>query len=386
MITIVVCIGGWLCGWWLFGRPRRVDPTTRTDRGAGPDRERPLSGCAVVIPARDEATVIGALLDDLAGSVAQGLRVIVVDDHSSDATAEVAAAFDGVEVVTAGELPAGWTGKCWACHRGVQHLEQHPAPGVAPRDRALQTLVFLDADVRLDPGVLASLVQRRDEQGGLVSVQPWHATVRPVEQLSALFNLLAVMGTAMGSRHGGTGAFGPVLVTTPEDYRRAGGHAAVHSEVVEDLALAQSYRRAGLDVSLLLGGPELRFRMYPTGLAALVEGWTKNFATGAAATERRRLAGTVLWIAALGSAMVVAVQALAGERPLWLGLGIYLAFVAQLWVMLRRVGRFGPLTALAAPVLLVAFLAVFARSVWLSVVRRRVQWRGRSIPVGSRRS
>jgi 4,4'-diaponeurosporenoate glycosyltransferase len=375
MITIVVCIGGWLCGWWLFGRPRRVVPSTtqaRSDAGA------PLATCVVVIPARDEALVLGGLLGDLAGSVADGLRVIVVDDHSSDGTAELAAGFDGVEVVSAGELPAGWTGKCWACHRGVQHLEQHGGPDP-------ETLVFLDADVRLDPGVLASLVRRRAEQGGLVSVQPWHATVRPVEQLSALFNLLAVMGTAMGSRHAATGAFGPVLVTTPEDYRRSGGHAAVHSEVVEDMALAQSYRRAGLDVTLLLGGPELRFRMYPTGLAALVEGWTKNFATGAAATERRRLAGSVLWIAALGSAVVVAAQALAGARPLWLGLGIYLAFVVQLWSMLRRVGRFGPLTALAAPVLLLTFLAVFARSVWLSVVRRRVQWRGRSIPVGSRR-
>ena len=397
MITILLCVSGWLCGWWLFGAPRRVptppptrDVSLRNPGGApGPG---PLAGCTVVIPARDEARQIGGLLADLEPAVDQGLRVVVDDDHSEDDTARVVGGFAGVELVRAGDLPAGWTGKCWACHTGVVHAARQPRPdraGVDEPDVAHATspsLVFLDADVRLETAALTSLLALREVRGGLVSVQPWHATEGAVEQLSALFNLVAVMGTGMGAPAGeGTGAFGPVLVTTPEDYARVGGHAAVHSEVVEDLALAASYRNAGLAVELLLGGPELRFRMYPGGLRSLVEGWTKNFASGAAATARRRLLGTVVWIAALGSSFLLAAQSVLGDRPLWLGPAFYALFVAQLWLMLRRVGRFGPLTALAAPVLLLAFFTVFARSVWLTRIRHQVHWRGRSIAVGSRR-
>ncbi|MHB1138462.1 MAG: glycosyltransferase family 2 protein, partial [Microthrixaceae bacterium] len=375
------CVSGWPCGWWLFGTPRPV-PVARSGSFPG---EGHLEDCTVVIPARDEGARIGALLADLGPAIARGLRVVVVDDHSGDDTALVAGRVAGVEVVQAAELPAGWTGKCWACHTGVLHAARNPRPEVEVESSGFRSLVFLDADVRMDPPVLPSLVRHQRLQGGLVSVQPWHATVRPLEQLSALFNLLAVMGTGMGAAHGSTGAFGPVMVTTPEDYERVGGHAAVHSEVVEDLALAASYRTAGLPVELLLGGAELRFRMYPTGLRALVEGWTKNFASGAAATARWRLVGTVLWIAAVGSSFVLAAESVAGARALWLGLVAYTLVVGQLWLMLRRVGRFGLLTAAATPVLLVAFLFVFARSVWLTRVRRRVRWRGRSIAVGARR-
>jgi 4,4'-diaponeurosporenoate glycosyltransferase len=324
----------------------------------------------VVIPARDEALSIGGLLDDLLARSPPVDRIVVVDDHSTDATASIAAARPGVEVVAAPDLPAGWAGKCWACHTGAGAVEEG-------------TLAFADADVRLDPDALGRVVAHRDAVGGLVSVQPWHVTERPYEQASAMFNVIAIMGSAAGSPGAvPSAAFGPLMVTSATDYRSVGGHAAVRDQVAEDLALGRRYRDAGLGTHLLVGRGAVRFRMYPGGLRQVLEGWTKNFAMGAGATRLLRLLAVVAWIAALGTALVMVVDGLRGAAPLLPGLIAYAAMVGQLVVLFRAVGRFGPVSALVYPVHLCVFLAVFVRSLWSTHVRRSVRWRGRVIPVG----
>jgi 4,4'-diaponeurosporenoate glycosyltransferase len=161
-----------------------------------------------------------------------------------------------------------------------------------------------------------------------------------------------------------------------------GGHAAVRDQVAEDLALGRRYHDAGLGSHLLVGGRAVRFRMYPGGPRRLVEGWTKNFATGAGSTRLLRLLAVVAWIAALGTGALLLVDGLRGERPLAVGVAAFVAMVAQVAVLFRSVGRFGPLSAALYPVHLVVFVAVFVRSLWSTHVRREVRWRGRSIPVG----
>lgn len=374
-VTYWVCVAGWLAGWWALGRPR---PLTGSTDAALADAAPSDAGTTVIIPARNEAASLGGVLGDLTRS-ARRPRVIVVDDDSEDDTAAIARRVPEVELVESGQLPTGWAGKCWACDRGVAASAVSPSAG--ERD---DLLIFLDADVRLEPDALGRLVDVHARTGGLVSVQPWHDTERPYEQLSALFNVIALMGTGAGSGEP-SGAFGPVLVTTRDDYRSIGGHAAVRDQVVEDLALAGRYRERSLPVTVFTGGDLIRFRMYPTGVGDLVEGWTKNFALGAGATSLPRLLAIVLWITAMGSAAVAVVDAARGRTSVALALIAYAAVVAQLTVMFRRVGRFGPLTALAYPVLLVVFVGVFVRSLWRTHVRRSVAWRGRSIATTSRR-
>lgn len=380
-VTVVVCVLGWIAGWFALGRVRTVDTLRRDGDGHAP--RTGLSGVHVIIPARDEAHQIGRLLDELCDPDDPSPRpqqIVVVDDHSTDGTASVATAHDGVQVVESPALPEGWTGKSWACATGVQHVV---AQGAGPDD----VLVFLDADVRIGRAALAAIVTRRDERGGLVSVQPFHETRRPYEQLSSLFNVVAVMGTAMGGRRTDpTGAFGPVLVTSRSDYEQAGGHGAVAAEVVEDLALARRYRAVGLGVAAFAGGASVRFRMYPAGIAQLAEGWTKNFATGAGATPLPRLAAIVLWITALGSAAITMLDGLIGSASLTTGVVLYAAFVLQLILMFGQVGRFGVTTAVLYPVPLLFFLAVFVHSLWRTHVRHSVTWRGRAISTAARRS
>lgn len=386
-VTIAVCVLGWIAGWLLLGRVRPASDLTRTEQPAR-TRRAGLRGVTVIVPARNEATNITGLLEGLCDPdqpASPPDLIIVVDDHSTDDTAALARRYQGVEVVAAPPLPDRWTGKSWACSTGAQH-RAHTAPPqppgaseALPADEPEDVLVFLDADVRLDRAALAQVVARRDAHGGLVSVQPWHRTRRWYEQLSCLFNVVAVMGTAAGARSGPTGAFGPVLVTSRADYDRIGGHATVRSQVVEDLAIAQRYLDADLPVQVFRGGETIQFRMYPGGLRQLVEGWTKNFATGAGSTRMLRLAATVWWITCLSTAAFALEDAVRGDLPVGVGISLYLAFVVQLLVMFRQVGSFGVLTAALYPIPLVFFLLVFLRSLWRTHVRHNVTWRGRAV-------
>jgi 4,4'-diaponeurosporenoate glycosyltransferase len=386
-VTIAVCALGWIAGWLLLGRVRPASDLAGTEPHTG-TRRAGLRGVTVIVPARNEAMNITGLLEGLCDPddpTSPPDRIIVVDDHSSDDTATLARRYQGVEVVAAPPLPDRWTGKSWACSTGAQHRAhtapiEPPGPTEAlPADAPEDVLVFLDADVRLDRAALAQVVARRDAHGGLVSVQPWHRTRRWYEQLSSLFNVVAVMGTAAGARSGPTGAFGPVLVTSRADYDRIGGHATVRSQVVEDLAIAQRYLDAALPVQVFRGGETIQFRMYPGGLRQLVEGWTKNFAAGAGSTRMLRLAATVLWITCLGSAAFALEDAVRGDLPVGVGISLYLAFVVQLLVMFRQVGSFGVLTAALYPIPLVFFVLVFIRSLWRTHVRHNVTWRGRAV-------
>jgi 4,4'-diaponeurosporenoate glycosyltransferase len=356
LIDLVVFLAGWGAGWWLLWRV----PLPPAAAGG----LRPL--VSVIVPARDEERTLPVLLRSLQGELRDGDEVIVVDDHSADATAEVARAA-GARTVAAAEMPPGWVGKPWACHTGAA-LAANPL------------LAFLDADTRLEPGGLDRLVRGHAEAGGLYSVQPWHEVPRAHERLAALFNVVAMMGTTAftprGDRRPPAGAFGPCLLTTAGDYRAVGGHAAVRHTVLDDLALATRYRAAGLPVRVRGGRGTVTFRMYPHGLGQLVEGFTKNFAAAAGAVRPLTVVLVSAWTAALAAPLALAAGAPA------LALACYLAVVLQVHVHLRRLGSFGAVTAALYVIPLACFVLVFARSLVLTFGRRRVRWKGRDVATG----
>lgn len=344
---------------------------------------------SVVVPARDEEQTLPALLRSVADQGAAVLEVVVVDDASGDATAAVARA-SGARVVPAGTPPPGWTGKAWACHTGAAATTG-------------DLLLFLDADTVLEPGALAGLLAAHARHGGLVSVQPHHDVRRPYEQLSAYFNVVALMASAAFTRHADGArpsrapmAFGPCLLTSREDHARAGGHEAVRGEILDDAALAAAYHRAGLPVWCAVGGDAVRMRSYPGGLGQLVAGWTKNIASGAADATPSATAATVAWISAHHAVAVGAVLSLlvaltgwgaslvAGSPLLWTA--AYVAVALQLGWMLRRAGTFRWWTWALFPLPLLAFDLVFARSLALTTVRRSVSWRGRDVSLTGERS
>jgi 4,4'-diaponeurosporenoate glycosyltransferase len=320
----------------------------------------------IVVPARNEAQRLPRLLASLTHGLPDTAQVVVVDDHSSDGTAEIARGFPHVRVVASPDVPAGWTGKTWACYTGARE-----AP---PGD-----LVFLDADVELGAAALARALALRRERGGVVSVWPFHRVVRFYEHLSALYNVTCLMGIGAGSLFPPRNlreAVGPMIVTTTEDYQRVGGHEAVRSDVVEDLKLGRRYAELEFPVTVLGGGSDVSTRMYGEGPLSLILGCMRNLGRGAFVLSPLRIAGVVLWIAgAWGSCLW------AGGLSTLPSKILTVMFAVQMYVLFRQMGTFGWIDAVLYPVHVTFFVAMFVLGVLHVQVVRRVYWRGRIVRI-----
>jgi glycosyltransferase involved in cell wall biosynthesis len=347
---------GWLLAWHLPLLPKGQCQ-------AGPR-------VSVLIPARDEESTLPHLLAALSQQHFQPHEVIVIDDHSSDDTAAVAkkwAAALPLSVIQPPALAAGWCGKPWALHHGVAASSG-------------EVLVFLDADTEPGPEFLDRLLAMHQQLGGLVTVQPYHRTQRPYEQLSMLFNLVGLLAVPLGDRCGV--AFGPAMVSSRNDYERSGGHRAVANKVVEDWFLGHCYEQVGLPVSAYLGYGQIAYRMYPGGLNDLVIGFDKNFATAASQVRWPWMLAVLLWLSGLFWAAWCLPASLLG----WPMLGnhdllpnglIYGAYALQLLLITRRVGRFTWIN-LIFPLPVLFFLVVFLLAI-LNLERGQVQWKGRTV-------
>ncbi len=320
---------------------------------------------AVVVPARNEAENRPGLLASLAAQRRPAAEVVVVDDGSTDATAAVAE-HAGHRVLAAPPRPTGWNGKQWACHLGLQAT----TAGV---------VCFLDADVELAPDGLDRIAAEVERRGGLVSVQPWHRTGSAVEGLSLFPNLVSMMAVdafgPLGGRIAPRGAFGPVLAARRADHVRAGGHEAVRAAAMEDVALAGTYRRSGLPVTVLAGRGVATFRMYRGGLRSIIEGWVKGLGDGARRVRLLTLVAVGTWLSGLASGPLLMVS-----RPALGGL-LWVACAAQLAWLGRRIGRFPAWSWAIFPVPLAFFLVVFARSALVALRGGEVTWKGRRLKV-----
>ncbi|MBN2382233.1 glycosyltransferase [bacterium] len=328
--------------------------------------------CSIIIPARNEAHNLPNLLGSLTLQELSPNEIIVVDDHSNDATADVARSF-GAHVLTAQDLPPGWVGKAWACHQGAQNARS-------------DLLIFLDADITLVPHGLTKLIQTFQAEPGVLSVQPYHALIQTYENLSAFFNIMTMAGmnafTPLGQRWPTSGLFGPALITSRSDYLRVGGHERVKDKILEDLFLGQEYLAHQIPLRLFGGKDCLSFRMYPNGLRELVQGWSKAFASGAAAISPLALCLTILWIggSVLTTIMLTHAFISSADLPhiiLW-GL-VYLAYAGQQYWILARIGSFHLWTSLLFPIPLLFFFLVFGQSLFLKLLKKQVIWKDRSI-------
>ncbi len=340
---------GWVLGWLLLWRLRPLPAVTSGVDSIGDERP----SMAIVIPARNEAGALPHLLPGLVAQLRPGDELVVIDDHSDDATSEIAARL-GARVVTPPELPEGWLGKPHACWRGV---ESTTAP----------LLLFVDADVRPAPDLVDRVASAwAAHPDSVVSMQPWHQTGGWTEQASLLANVTALMGsggfTVAGSRLAPTVAFGPILAIGRTTYDAVGGHAAVRTMHTEDIGLARCVGQT----TLYTGRPDTSFRMYPDGLAELVQGWTRSIATGARFTPWWLSLAVVFWVWSLAGGWLA--------EPL-----VYPLSALQFWVLGRRAGSIHPVTALLFPLAVAVFAWIFLRSLFAIVFRREVTWKQRSV-------
>ena len=325
-----------------------------------------LESVSIIIPARNEEKNLPRLLQSIADSATRPLEVVVVDDDSTDKTAEVAASL-GAHVLPSVERPVGWTGKSWACYQGAQY-----ATG--------EVLLFLDADTYLLPGGFERLVScwaREQDRSLVLSVLPYHATKAAYEQLSIFFNILMAAGAGGFSRVSAPRLFGQSLLIFRETYFAAGGHAAVRGVVLENLRWASRLRECGASILCLGGKGTLHTRMFPEGFRQMSESWAKAFLQGASDSGRMVLVMAIAWISALWStAMVLIMPGNHGRISLAL---IYVLFSAQIAWITRQLGSYRVFTCLLYPLPLAYYCVIFGRAATRRALGRKAVWRGRQV-------
>lgn len=225
------------------------------------ERKATGAGCSVLIPARDEEHNIAAALHSVLRSEDVDLEVIVLDDSSTDRTAEIvhefAAADSRVRLETAGFLPAGWCGKNFACHQLAQ-LARHPL------------LIFMDADVRVSRSdSLARLGQFVEERGAaLVSGVPRQETEGLMEKLIVpliqfvLLGFLSLDRMRRSTDPKFSAACGQIIGVKRDAYEDAGGHAGIAGTLHDGLRLARLFRSRGYAIDLFDATDTFSCRMY----------------------------------------------------------------------------------------------------------------------------
>ena len=335
---------------------------------------------SIIVPARNESENIRPCLASLLALDYPRLEVIVVDDRSTDDTADLirhmARADDRLRLVQVEELPEGWTGKTHALHCGVGH-----AKGT--------WLLFVDADTTLHRQNLRVLLQyASEEKADLVSLIPgqrydsfWEKIVQPVAGLLLLiYYWLPKVNSAAYPTH--AFANGQYILIRRRAYLEQGGHQAVRAELLEDIALARRVKAAKGELRVVMT-PELTITRMYTSLWEIVRGWSRIFYAAVPGRAWRLLVSVVFLSAFHISGYVIALAAgialgCGATGPLtWTALGLGLGHVAGVSLVMSRLYRFGhtPLKyILGYPLACGVMVTVLCRAYYLSYTHR-VTWR-----------
>jgi hypothetical protein len=330
------------------------------------------------IPARNEAANIAACLDAvLANRHVDDLRVLVLDDGSTDQTrshALAAAAVDArVRLIDGGdaELPNGWLGKTWACQRLFAQVET-------------SVVIFVDADVRLHPQALVlGVTMLREHRLSLVSPYPQQVVgswperfTQPLLQwLWMTFLPLrlaeAIKPVSMAA------ANGQFMVLDTEALRGIGGFETVAGEVLDDVALARSLKRSGFRAIVAEGSTLATCRMYQ-GWAELRDGYTKNLWSATGSLFGAAAMVTLLFVLYLLPVIGFVVGLVQGSGLLiLLSVGGYLAGVLGRGVSARSTGG-SVIDAVFHPASIAILIWLIVRS-WKQHLRGSISWKGRTL-------
>jgi glycosyltransferase involved in cell wall biosynthesis len=335
--------------------------------GATPDES-----ITAIVPARNEELTIEACVRSLARQ-AEIAEIFVVNDHSTDRTAEIVQGLRRkirkLQLLEARGIPSGWLGKNNAVWEGAKHATS-------------RWLLFTDADAELLDGATARALRTAGETGAaLVSFSPEQVTKTWYEKALIPFVYFRLAkhfsyDAVNDAKSGAAAANGQFLMIRDDAYDQIGGHESVAGEVLEDVALAKRAKAAKYRIWFGSGVGAVRVRMYRS-FHEMWEGWKKNLfllVGGTPGAVYRELLSVVPWIPI---ALLV------------LGLKTPIAFVAGLGLLVARHAAYAS-TLLRNHfrgiyiLYYVPAVALYAGVLWASYrahVQGVVEWKGRRISV-----
>jgi chlorobactene glucosyltransferase len=232
---------------------------------------------SVLIPARNEAATIGHTIRSILDQANVKLEVLVLDDHSTDGTADVACAAGNndprLRVISGHPLPEGWGGKNWACHQ-LAALANH------------DWMLFIDADVQFRHGALGGLLRMgHSQQADLLSVWSTQITQTASERFVVplmAFAIFAYLPLPL-VHHSPFAAFsaanGQCMLFRKAAYKTIDGHQSVRNNITEDIALARQIKKFKLRLRMADGAGQILCRMYDQW-SAVRNGFAKNILKG----------------------------------------------------------------------------------------------------------
>mgnify|MGYP006292989189 FL=1 len=384
--VLALLIWGGMIGFW--------GQFWRADQQLEPGNALPLNAwpkVAVVIPARNEADLIGmAVGSHLAQAYPGALSIVLVDDQSTDGTAEVAretASATGQSdqlIILSGEtLPPGWAGKLWAMEQGFRHL----AAQAAPPDYVL----FTDADIEHDPANVQQLVAKAvKEHRDLVSLMvqlrcqsPWERLLIPA--FVFFFQMLYPFPWVNNPQKATAAAAGGCALIRFSALQRINGLQTIRHALIDDCALGEAVKAQG-SIWLGLSSTTRSLRPYPT----LQSIW--SMVTRSAYTQLHYspwlLVGTVLGMLLVYavSPLSVALGVMGGHVSLVLtGLGGWLLMALAYWPTLRLYGG-NALLAMALPLVALLYTLMTLDSARRHWAGQGGAWKGRVYSARERES
>jgi len=334
----------------------------------------PSGSISAIVPARNEEAVIASCIESLAAQP-EIAEIIAVNDLSSDRTREImqelALRIPRMRVVDATVPPPGWVGKNHAAWLGAQQAEN-------------EWLLFTDADAVLNEGAAAkALALAAEHQAAIVSFSPQQVLGTWYEKALIPFVYVRLaqkfsFAQVNDPKSAAAAANGQFLLVLRDTYQAVGGHAAVHDEVLEDVAFARRVKGNGGRLWFGYSDGAVRVRMYRS-FSAMWEGWKKNLfvlmggTTGAVFSE---FESTFPW-------MIVVVLLIGIKMPIALFAGVVLLLLRQLSYGLALTRNQFPFKFI---MYYLPAVFLYAAALWAShesYAKGKVSWKGREYPVGS---
>lgn len=325
---------------------------------------------SVIIPARNEEKNIEKLLKSLSLQSFRAFEVIVVDDSSTDKTAEIARR-EGATVLSAGPVPAGWRGKTWALQRALENSQG-------------ELLIFIDADTFWENGGLDKALELwkiQSKKLKALSLLPFHKMSFFYEDFSFFFNLLMAMGTQSFTpfdlSQKRSRLVGQSLFILRKDFLSAGGFETVKGRVLENFYLSEVFAQKDWATRTFLGKGLLNIQMYPEGWASLCEGWRKAFAKGSRDVEKSVFFTSVIWLSALNATFLGLLFSAIFFKEFFISFFIlyFLNVVILFWAS-RKLGNFPLRVSFFYPLYLLFYYNLYFRSLGST---QGAQWKGREL-------